>query len=38
MNGNTVRRWEGLFGCFDNKLLPGGDILGATGFMPGYWL
>lgn len=38
MNGRTVQRWEGLFGCFDNKILPGGDILGTTRYMPGYWL
>ncbi|MDL2314560.1 hypothetical protein LJC36_06225, partial [Desulfovibrio sp. OttesenSCG-928-C14] len=38
MNGNRVHKWEGLFGCFDNKLLPGGQILGTTGYMPGYWL
>ena len=38
MNGRLVHRWEGLLGCFDNKLLPGGDIIGTTGFMPGYWL
>lgn len=38
MNGRLVHRWEGMLGCFDNKLLPGGDILGTTAFMPGYWL
>lgn len=38
MNGRLVHTWEGLYGAFDNKLLPGGDILGTTGFMPGYWL
>ena len=38
MNGNLVHTWEGLFGAFDNKLLPGGDILGTSGYMKGYWL
>ena len=38
MNGRIVQTWEGLYGAFDNKLLPGGNILGTTGFMPGYWL
>ncbi len=38
MNGNVAHKWEGMFGAFDNKLLPGGHILGTTGFMPGYWL
>ena len=38
MNGRLVHAWEGLFGAFDNKLLPGGHILGTTGYMPGYWL
>lgn len=38
MNGNIVNKWEGLFGAFDNKMLPGGSILGTTGFAKGYWL
>ena len=38
MNGNIVKRWEGLFGAFDNKMLPGGSILGTTGYAKGYWL
>lgn len=38
MNGNLVHTWEGLFGAFDNKLLPGGDVLGTSGYMKGYWL
>ncbi|MDL2307795.1 arylsulfotransferase family protein [Desulfovibrio sp. OttesenSCG-928-C06] len=38
MNGNIVHRWEGLYGSFDNKLLPGGYIMGTTGYMLGYWL
>ncbi len=35
MNGRSIRRWEGVFGCFDNKLLPGGDILGCGAPTPG---
>ncbi len=38
MNGNVVHRWKGLYGAFDNKILPGGHVMGASGFMPGYWL
>ncbi|MFO8090880.1 MAG: arylsulfotransferase family protein [Desulfatiglandaceae bacterium] len=38
MNGNTVQRWEGLYGIFDNKMLPGGDIIGCSKFAKGYWL
>ncbi len=38
MNGRLAHKWPGMMGCFDNKLLPGGDILGTTGFMPAYWL
>ena len=38
MNGNIVNRWEGLYGAFDNKMLPGGAILGTTGYAKGYWL
>lgn len=38
MNGNTVHRWPGVFGAFDNKLLPGGHILGTTAYSKGYWL
>ena len=38
MNGRMVQRWEGLYGAFDNKLLPGGDIFGTTRYTPGYWL
>ncbi len=38
MNGNIIKRWEGLFGAFDNKMLPGGSIMGTTGFNKGYWL
>jgi hypothetical protein len=30
MNGNVVKRWQGLDG-FPNKLLPGGHIMGSTG-------
>ncbi len=35
MNGNVVNKWEGVFGAFDNKLIPGGDIIGSTGEIPG---
>ncbi|WP_346665731.1 aryl-sulfate sulfotransferase [uncultured Mailhella sp.] len=35
MNGNVVHYWDGLLGSFDNKLLPGGDIIGATAEIPG---
>lgn len=38
MNGNLVHTWEGVFGAFDNKLLPNGNILGTSGYMKGYWL
>ena len=38
MNGNLVHTWEGVYGAFDNKLLPNGDILGTSGYMKGYWL
>ena len=38
MNGNIVQKWEGLYGAFDNKMLPGGSILGTTGIAKGYWL
>ena len=38
MNGNLVHKWEGLLGAFDNKILPGGSILGSTGVAKGYWL
>ncbi len=38
MNGNIVNTWEGLYGVFDNKMLPNGRILGCTRFSPGYWL
>ena len=38
MNGNAVQNWPGLQGSFDNKLLPGGHILGTTKFVGGYWL
>jgi len=38
MNGTIVNTWEGLYGAFDNKLLPGGDILGCTKFFPRCWL
>ena len=38
MNGNLVHRWEGLYGAFDNKMLPGGSILGTTGIAKGFWL
>ncbi len=37
MNGNVVNSWPGLWGCFDNKMLPGGDILGTTHYVEGYW-
>ena len=33
MNGREVRYWKGLHG-FPNKLLPNGDVLGATGERP----
>lgn len=38
MNGNVVNFWAGLYGGFDNKMLPGGHIMGATAFVGGYWL
>lgn len=38
MNGNIVQKWEGLYGAFDNKMLPGGSILGTTGYAKGFWL
>ena len=38
MNGRIVNKWEGVFGCYDNKLVPGGDIYGTTMHTPGYWL
>ncbi len=38
MNGEVVKAWPGLYGGFDNKMLPGGQILGATCFVGGYWL
>lgn len=38
MNGNIVQRWEGFYGAFDNKMLPGGSILGTTGIAKGFWL
>ena len=38
MNGRIVNRWEGLYGAFDNKMLPGGSILGTTGYAKGFWL
>ena len=31
MNGRVVHTWPGVFGCYDNKLLPGGHILGTSG-------
>ena len=31
MNGHVVHTWPGVFGCYDNKLLPGGHILGTSG-------
>lgn len=36
MNGRSIKRWEGVFGCFDNKLLPGGAILGSSGATKGH--
>lgn len=38
MNGNVVNFWPGLYGGFDNKILPGGQIMGTTAFVGGYWL
>lgn len=35
MNGNVVRKWEGIYGVFDNKLIPGGSVLGSTAEIPG---
>jgi hypothetical protein len=38
MNGNAVKNWPGLYGAFDAKLLPGGQVMGTTAFVGGYWL
>lgn len=35
MNGNVVKAWPGVLGAFDNKLLPGGDIIGSSAEIPG---
>ena len=35
MNGNVVRSWPGVLGAFDNKLIPGGDIIGSSSEIPG---
>ena len=35
MNGNVVRAWPGVLGAFDNKLIPGGDIIGSSAEIPG---
>ncbi len=34
MNGHVVRFWEGIYGAFSNKILPGGYIMGTTGLTP----
>ena len=38
MNGNIVKAWPGLYGGYDNKMLPGGHIMGTRNFLDGYWL
>lgn len=36
MNGRVVHAWPGVYGSYDNKLLPGGHILGTSGPNPGH--
>lgn len=36
LNGRVVRAWPGVLGAFDNKLLPGGDILGSSAEVKGF--
>ena len=35
MNGNVVKFWKGVYGCWSNKVLPGGYIMGTTDITPG---